>query len=249
MSTLPSSPESSRRSFLKTAGAAGVSVYFSGAAGSRTAVATPAKLESLALNGGPRAVNAAAGNAFKWPIYGEEEVRAVSELLLNPSYAPIAPLEEAWKAYHGCPYAKAHCNGTSALTSMLFALELPPGSEVLVPDYSTWFPVVPMRFFDLVPVFTDVDPATMNIDVEDCKRRLTPRTRAIMPVHWFGVPCAMDDICAFAEEHGLAVVEDASHAHGAKVKRVHIGNWGRMAGFSLQTGKPPACHRRRHGHV
>jgi dTDP-4-amino-4,6-dideoxygalactose transaminase len=107
-----------------------------------------------------------------------------------------------------------------------------------VPDYSTWFPVVPMRFFDLVPVFVDVNPRTMNLDVEDCKRRLTPKTKAILPVHWFGLPCDMEDLCAFAKEHGLDVVEDASHAHGAKIKDTWIGNWGRMAGFSLQTTKP-----------
>ena len=150
----------------------------------------------------------------------------------------MAEFEDAWKEYFDCEYAKAHCNGTSALTSMMFALELPAGSEVLVPDYSTWFPVVPMRFFDLRPVFVDVNPQTLNIDLEDCKRRLTSKTRAIMPVHWYGVPCDMDDICDFAEEHGLQVVEDASHSHGARVKGIHTGKWGRMAGFSMQGTKP-----------
>ena len=72
-----------------------------------------------------------------------------------------------------------------------------------------------MRFFDLAPVFVDVDPRTMNLSVEDCKKRLTSKTKAVMPVHWYGLPCEMDEICAFAEEHGLVVVEDASHAHGA----------------------------------
>jgi dTDP-4-amino-4,6-dideoxygalactose transaminase len=107
-----------------------------------------------------------------------------------------------------------------------------------VTSFSTWFPVVPMRFFDLVPVFVDCKPNTMNIDLEDCKRRLTPRTRAIMPVHWYGVPCELDEIAKFAEEHGLDVIEDASHAHGAKVDGKWIGKWGRMAGFSLQGTKP-----------
>ena len=229
---------STRRSFLKTAGAAGAGLYLGGAVTARGAAAAPAKLETLAMNGGPKAVSAAVENATKWPLYGDEEIAAVSELLRAPDYAPVAEFEDAWKAYHGCPYAKAHCNGTSALTSMLFALQLPPGSEVLVPDYSTWFPVVPMRFFDLVPVFVDSDPKTMNIDIEDCKRRLTSKTKAIMPVHWYGLPCEMPEIAAFAEENGLAVVEDASHAHGARVGGERIGNWGRMAGFSLQGTKP-----------
>lgn len=238
MGTRNESPDktTSRRGFLRTAGALGAGAYLGGAA--RTPGAAAAKLETLALNGGPKAVAAAPGAATKWPLYGDAEIQGVVELLKNPNYGPVAEFEKAWKEYHECPYAKAHCNGTSALTSMLFALDLPAGSEVLVPDFSTWFPVVPMRFFDLVPSFVDINPRTINIDLEDCKRRLTDKTRAILPVHWYGVPCDMDEICAFAEEHGLDVVEDASHAHGARVKGKLTGTWGRMAGFSLQATKP-----------
>lgn len=227
-----------RRDFLKTAGAIGVGLYATGADAQATATAAPRKVEALALNGGPKAVTHPVGDAAKWPLYGDEEIGLVSELLRNPGYGPVAELEDAWKAHFGCAFAKAHCNGTSALTSMMFALDLPEGSEVLVPDYSTWFPVVPMRFFGLAPVFVDCNPRTMNIDVEDCKKRITAKTKAIMPVHWYGLPCDMDDIEALAKEHGLSVVEDASHAHGAKVKDTWIGNWGRMAGISLQTTKP-----------
>jgi dTDP-4-amino-4,6-dideoxygalactose transaminase len=236
MKTKESIAQTTRRDFIRTAGAVGAGLYLSGV--SQPGKASAAKLETLALNGGPKAVTATAETATKWPLYGDEEIAAVSELLKSPNYEPVAQFEDAWKAYHDCPYAKAHCNGTSALTSMLFALDLPPGSEVMVTSYSTWFPVVPMRFFDLVPVFVDANPRTMNIDLEDCKRRLTSKTKGIMPVHWYGVPCDMDDICAFAEEHGLDVVEDASHAHGARVKDKLVGKWGRIGGFSLQTTKP-----------
>lgn len=238
MSTESLASKRTRRSFLKTAGAFGAGLYLAGTAKVKRAAAAQGKKEALALNGGPKAVTKAAGDCQKWPLYGEEEIQAVTELLRSPNYAPVAEFEEAWKAHFGCPYAKAHCNGTSALTSMLFALDLPPGSEVLVPNFSTWFPVVPMRFFDLVPVFVDCDPRTVNIDVADCKRRITSKTRAIMPVHWYGLPCDMEAIMALAKEHNLEVVEDASHAHGAKVNGTWIGNWGRMAGFSLQTTKP-----------
>lgn len=238
MNAKSSDEKTSRRNFIRTAGALGAGAYLAAGAKPGKAAANPLKVEALALNGGPRAVTAPAADSTKWPLYGEEEIQAVVELLKNPNYGPVAEFEEAWKAYQGCAYVKAHCNGTSALTSMLFALELPPGSEILVPNYSTWFPVVPMRFFELVPVFVDCDPKTMNIDVEDCKRRLTARTRAIMPVHWYGLPCEMDVIDAFAKEHGLIVIEDASHAHGARVNDVLIGNWSRIAGFSLQTTKP-----------
>lgn len=227
-----------RRGFMKTAGALAAGAYLAGVTKFKRAGAAKPAAEALALDGGAKAVTAAGVDATKWPIYGDQEIAAVVELLKNPGYGPVAEFEEAWKAYHGCEFAKAHCNGTSALTSMLFALDLPAGSEVLVADYSTWFPVVPMRFFGLVPVFVDVNPKTMNLDLDDCKKRLTDKTRAIMPVHWYGLPCEMDDICTFAKEHGLEVVEDASHAHGARVKDQLIGTWGRMAGFSLQGTKP-----------
>jgi len=233
-----SNKKTSRRGFMQAAGAAGAGLYLGGTLGAKRAAAAPAKVETLALDGGPKAVTAAAPNATKWPLYGDEEIAAVVELLKSPNYGPVAEFEEAWKAYFNCEYAKAHCNGTSALTSMLFALNLPAGSEVLVSSHSTWFPVVPMRFFDLVPVFVDADPRTFNIDLEDCKRRLTGKTRAIMPVHWYGLPCVMDEICDFAKEHGLEVVEDASHSHGARVQGTLTGKWGRMAGFSMQASKP-----------
>ncbi len=239
---MPSQPNNgltnSRRTFLRQAGAASAGMWLAGRAASKSAVAAPAKTEALAINGGAKAVTHSDSGISRWPLYGDAEIEAVTKLLKSPNYAPVAQLEEAWKAYFGCPYAKAHCNGTSALTSMWFALNLPPGSEVLVPDYSTWFPVVPMRFFDLVPVFVDVNPKTMNICVEDCKRHLTGKTKAIMPVHWFGLPCDMDHICDFAKEHGLVVAEDASHSHGAKLKGKYMGNWGRIAGISMQMSKP-----------
>ena len=236
MKTEESIAQTTRRDFIRTAGAAGAGLYLSGV--SQPGKASAAKLETLALNGGPKAVTAPTDGSTKWPLYGDEEIAAVTELLKNPNYEPVEQFEEAWKEYHDCPYAKAHCNGTSALTSMWFALNLPPGSEVLVTAYSTWFPVVPMRFFDLVPVFVDANPRTLNIDLEDCKRRLTSKTKAIMPVHWYGLPCDMDEICDFAKEHGLEVVEDASHAHGARLKDQLMGKWGRIAGFSMQATKP-----------
>jgi perosamine synthetase len=237
MTTHSGTPKPTRRSFIKTAGALGASLYVAGTANTKR-IAHGQAQETLAINGGPKAVTVPAADVAKWPLYGEDEIQAVSELLRAPDYQPIAAFEDAWKAYFGCPYAKAHCNGTSALTSMLFALDYPAGSEILVPNYSTWFPVVPMRFFDLVPVFVDADPRTMNIDPEDCRRRITQSTKAIMPVHWFGLPCDMAALDALAKEYGLDIIEDASHAHGARVNGTLIGNWSRIAGFSLQNTKP-----------
>jgi dTDP-4-amino-4,6-dideoxygalactose transaminase len=129
--------------------------------------------ETLAVNGGPKAVTASQEDATMWPRYGAEEEQAVLELVRNPNYGPIEALEKEWKQRFNLPYCKAHYNGTSAITAMFFALDLPPGSEVMVPCSTFWATIMPMRFFGLVPVFVDINPRTLNFDVEDAKRKLT----------------------------------------------------------------------------
>ena len=128
-------------------------------------------------------------------------------------------------------------NGTSALTSGLFGLNLPPGSEILVPSLDPWFGILPMRFFGLVPVFVDNHPRTLNFDLEDAKRRLTKNTRAIEVVHLFGLPCDMEAICDFAKEKGLLILEDCAHAHNASINGKYVGNWGQIGAFSCQGSK------------
>jgi perosamine synthetase len=225
---------STRRRFLKSA-----SVLAAGlVAPSRTAGAAN---ESLALQGGQPAVTFPRrqhNDASRWPLYGTEDERAVLEVLHNPGYGPIAALEKDWKEYFNVSFVKAHCNGTSALTSMFFALDLPPGSEIMVPSYTFFATIVPMRLFGLVPVFVDINPHTLNFDVEDAKRRLTKNTKAVLPVHWFGLPCEMDAVSDFAHQHGLIVLEDAAHAHGTSLAGKLMGTWGRMAIFSYQMSKP-----------
>ena len=224
---------SSRRSFIKTAGTAAAGLYISRASTARSA---PVKTETLSLNGGPKSVNITADT--HWPRFSREVSEEVAEFVMDFSYEPIDVFEKAWKEYFKCPFNKAHVNGTNALGAIMFALDLPVGSEILVPSYSTWFPLSPARLLGLVPRFVDVDPMTLNIDVEDCMRKLSDKTRVVLPVHWWGLPCEMDHVCDFAAEHRLDVVEDSSHAHGSSLKDKLIGNWGRMAGFSLQGSKP-----------
>ncbi len=221
-----------RRDFLKASGVAAAGLTLGASAFSA------APIEKLAIQGGPPAVTAPFNEADRWPLYGEAEEKAVVELLRNPSYTPIDQLEAEWKSFVGAPHAKAFCNGTCALTSMFSALALPPGSEILVPSYTFFATVAPMRFFGLVPVFVDINPRTLNFDLEDAKKRLTKNTRAVLPVHWIGLPADMDAICEWAREKGLIVLEDAAHAHGAKLQGRRMGTWGRMSIFSFQTTKP-----------
>ena len=221
-----------RRDFLTSSG-----VLAAGMCLTRTHTAEAAG-KVLALKGGPKAVTTPFGDATKWPRYGKAEEEAVLELIRNPSYGPIESLEKEWQEYFKLPYCKAHYNGTSAITAMFFALDLPPGSEIMVPCSTFWATIMPMRFFGLTPIFVDIHPRTLNFDVEDAKRKLTKNTKAMFPVHYLGMPADMDHICDFAKEKGLIVLEDACHAHGASMHGKPMGAWGRMACFSFQASKP-----------
>ncbi len=225
----PSSPKT-RRGFVQ-AGAAAVGL---------TGVARAA--EPLALNGGARTVKYPIERLralTAWPRYGQAEKDALISLINGAKYYDELPLfEKEWQAFTQAPFVKSHMNGSSALTSMYFALDLPPGSEVMVPSHTFWASVLPMRFFGLVPVFIDVDPRTANFDVEYAAKHLTPRTRAILPVHYMGLPCEMDKISDFAKKNGLILLEDAAHAHGAVMQGKRMGAWGAIAMTSFQTSKP-----------
>ncbi len=234
----------SRRKFLRNTGATAAGA----AAGNvmyRKAAATEAlRQETLALDGGTPAVSFPGERlsaATKWPRYTEADKEAVWEVLERPQgavYRDLPILEQEWRDYHDVPYTKAHLNGTSSLTSLFFALDLPPGSEIMVPSYTFFATILPMRFFDYVPIFIDIDPRTACFDLEDAAKKLTPRTKAMIPMHSWGLPCDMDHICAFGEEHGLIVCEDAAHAHGASLQGKKMGAWGDMAIFSFQASKP-----------
>lgn len=230
-----------RRDFLKSAGVAAAGLSLAGAA-SITRAAEPAagaKQEVLALKGGPKSVTTSEDSGCaRWPLFAADEEKAVLDVIRTPNYEPNAALERDWQEYFKVPYAKAYCNGTGALTTMFFALNLPPGSEVMVPSYTFFATIMPMRLFGLVPVFVDINPRTLNLDLEDAKRRLTKNTKAILPVHWIGLPADMDHICDWAKEKGLIVMEDSCHAHGASLKGRLMGTWGEMAAYSFQCSKP-----------
>ena len=221
---------SSRRAFLASNGALAAGLYLA-----RPSIAGAA--ETLAVNGGKKAVTASAGGSTSWPLFGDEERKAVDAVVSKPGYSEIGAFEEEWKEHFKPPYCKSHMNGTSALTSALFGLNLPAGSEILVPSLDPWFGILPMRFFGLVPVFVDSNPRTLNFDLEDAKKRLTKNTKAIEVVHLFGLPCDMEAICDFAKEKGLLILEDCAHAHNASINGKYVGNWGQIGAFSCQGSK------------
>ena len=225
----------SRRTFLKTSG-----VAVAGLATADYGFAAP-KTETLAASGGAKTVTfpeAEQTVLTRWPRYGEDEKQAICTLLDNNKFYEELPLfEKEWKEYTKAPFVKAHMNGSSALTSMYFALDLPPGSEVMVPSYTFFSACLALRFFGLVPIFVDIDPKTACFNLEDAKRKLTPRTRAVEAMHSWGLPCEMDRISEWAKEKGLILLEDAAHAHGASMQGRKLGTWGAMGIYSYQTSK------------
>lgn len=231
------SSRSSRRTFMKTTGAVAAGVALSSASSGRAA-------ETLAKNGGSKSVTFPKDKhsaTMKWPQYSAEDREAMLEIMDLDSgamYNHLTELEKEWCAFNGVPFAKNHNNGTAALTSMYFATGFPPGTEIMVPSYTFYSAAVSMRFFGYVPLFIDIDPKTACFDLEDAARKLNPRVKAVGPMHSWGMPCEMDKICAFAKEHGLLVLEDAAHAHGASMQGKKMGAWGDMAIFSLQATKP-----------
>jgi dTDP-4-amino-4,6-dideoxygalactose transaminase len=145
--------------------------------------------------------------------------------------------EERFAAKVGCRYALAMNSGTAALHSALFAVGVGPGDEVIVPAYTWHATVSAVLCCGARPVFCDIDPETLTADPNDIERRITPSTKAIMVVHVWGNPAAMDRITELARKHGLSVVEDCSHAHGATYGGKSVGTWGAIGCFSLQGGK------------
>jgi dTDP-4-amino-4,6-dideoxygalactose transaminase len=225
-----------RRTFLKSgavAAAAGFTLADYGFAAPES--------ETLAAAGGAKTVTGSAEEfaaLTRWPRYGEAEKRRLHELIDNNKFYEELPLfEKEWQAYTKAPFVKAHMNGSSALTSMYFALDLPPGSEIMVPSYTFFSTCLAMRFFGCVPVFVDIDPTTACFDLEDARRKLTPRTKAVVTMHSWGLPCEMDRISEWAGAKGLILLEDAAHAHGASMQGRKMGTWGVMGIYSFQSTK------------
>jgi perosamine synthetase len=156
---------------------------------------------------------------------------------LTKGEGPIAEFEANFARLTGTRHALAMNSGTATLHSAYFAVGAGPGSEVIVPAYTFFASAAPILQCGATPVFCDVDDRTLTADPDDVARRITPRTRAICVVHMWGNPAPMDRFRALARTHGLALIEDCSHAHGAWYRERPVGSWGDVGCFSLQGAK------------
>jgi perosamine synthetase len=149
----------------------------------------------------------------------------------------VTRFEEQFARFCGVAQAVSVSNGTVALHLALHALGIGPGDEVIVPSLTFVASANAVRYTGATPIFADVDPDTWCIDVDDAARLVTPRTKAIMPVHLYGHPAAMAAVNALAAAHDLHVVEDAAEAHGAAIAGRIVGGWGELGSFSFYANK------------
>jgi len=153
----------------------------------------------------------------------------------------VAQLENAFADYCDAAHCVGLDNGSSALELALRAWGIGPGDEVITAPNSFIATASGIAFTGATPVFVDIDPATYNIDVTQIEGAITPRTKAIVPVHLYGQPADMDPIMKIAHKHGLKVLEDACQAHGARYHGRRCGSLGDAAAFSFYPAKNLGC--------
>lgn len=180
---------------------------------------------------------------FSRPSIGDEEIAAV-EQVLRSGWITTGPknqqLEEHFANYVGCRHAVALSSATGAMHVTLLALGIGPGDEVITPS-QTWVSTANMIcLLGATPVFVDVDRDTLMSSVEHIEAAITPRTRAIIPVHYAGAAFDLDALYALADKHGIPVIEDAAHAAGTFYKNRHVGAKG-TAIFSFHAIKNMTC--------
>jgi dTDP-4-amino-4,6-dideoxygalactose transaminase len=177
-----------------------------------------------------------------WPVWDEREERALLEVLRSGRWGEldggtVALFEERFAAFQEARFCIAVTNGTAALRVAFRALGLGPGDEVIVPPYTFIATASAALEVGALPIFADIDPETYLLDPAAAEAAITPRTRAVVPVHVAGCPGDMDAFRALAARHDLRLVEDAAQAHGASWNGQGVGALGDLGTFSFQASK------------
>ena len=196
--------------------------------------------QPLAIQGGPKAVPQDEPDLFKWPIVTDEDEQAVLDVLRNGNMSAgniSREFEAEWASYNGVKHALSYPNGTMALTAAMYSAGLRRGDEMICQSITFWASALQAFSIGATIVYADIDPQTLCIDPKDIERHITPRTKAILVVHYCGYPADMDAITKIAEKYNLKIIEDVSHAHGAMYKGRMVGSFGDVAGMSMMSGK------------
>jgi len=173
-----------------------------------------------------------------WPSFTKEEADAIQAVLLSNKVNywtsnECREFEKEFANWVGTKYAITLANGTLALDVALKALGIGPGDEVVVTPRTFIASISCVVSAGAIPVFADIDPNSGNISAETIARVLTPKTKAVIPVHLGGFPCDMDPIMLLAKKHNLKVIEDCAQAHGARYKGRSVGSIGHVGAWSF----------------
>jgi dTDP-4-amino-4,6-dideoxygalactose transaminase len=172
----------------------------------------------------------------------DEAVQKVIEsqyFIMGPD---VAKLEEEINQYLGCKYSVGVTSGTDALLLALMAIGIKPGDEIIVPTYSFFATAGVVARLNATPVFTDVDPVTFNMDPKDFEKRITSKTKAVIPVHLYGQSAEMDEIVSIAKKHNIKIIEDCAQAIGTQYKDgKFVGSIGDIGCFSFFPSKNLGC--------
>ena len=210
-------------------------------------------MSTLAINGG---VPIHTTGWPDWPVCSDLEKEAVLKLLESGKWwqnsmtesileidngiqpaSEVGRFEVDFAALHGCRYGIATVNGSAALEVALRAAGIQPGDEVIVPPYTFIATAAAPLMIGAVPVFADILPETGNLDPQKMQRAIGRRTKAVIPVHFAGLSCEMNEIISIAGQYGLKVIEDCAHAHGAAYAGRMCGSIGDLGAFSFQGSK------------
>jgi len=177
----------------------------------------------------------------RWPQWGEEEAERIQAVLESGEWGGFHPFvrefEETWAKRHQAKYCISAVNGTLTLEAALRVVGVGHGDEVIVPPYTFIATANAVRLVGAIPVFADIEAHTYNFDMDRVAEAIGPKTKAIIPVHFAGLAVDMDRLLPLAREHGLAVIEDAAHAHGSTWRGTPLGSMGDIGSFSLQQSK------------
>lgn len=196
-------------------------------------------MEKLAILGGKPTKT----NPFPdWPQYDHREEKALLDVLHSRIWwrtpgTRTLQFEQEFAEYHNIKHGIACTNGTAAIEIAMAALDIGPGDEVIVPDFTFIATASAVLSVGALPVMVDVDPDTFNIDPGLVDKAITPHTKAFIIVHIGGMPCDMDRLTEIARQHHLFMVEDCSHAHGSQWKGQKVGSFGDCGTFSFQASK------------
>lgn len=174
------------------------------------------------------------------PVIDESDIEAAVRVLRSGMVVQgpeVKAFEDEFSEYVGGRHCVAVNSGTSALQLSLMALGLGPGDEVIVPSFSFAATANAVRLVGATPVFADIDRDTFTLAPAAVEAAIGPRTAAVMPVHLYGLPADLPALCAIAERHGLALVEDAAQAHDAAIEDRRVGAWGSAGCFSFYPTK------------